>query len=92
MIAIVTKYHGPTDRRGARISARRGDHQPGDTVVWLPFNYAANSEERHRAAAVVFCDRHGWASDWLVAGEMRDGYVFCFGPDGASRPEAPAHD
>lgn len=47
MQAIFTKYHGPTDRRGAQISARF----PSGTRISIPYPYEMDSEARHTAAA-----------------------------------------
>lgn len=54
MQAILTKYHGPTNTRGARISARcqRGR-------ISVSYNSEWNDEENHKHAACVLCDRFG---------------------------------
>lgn len=53
--AIVTKYHGPTNSKGARISAKA---QAGR--IYVPWDYALDVFENHKAAAKVFADKYGW--------------------------------
>lgn len=73
MKAIVTKYHGPTDTRGSRITASDED---GNRVT-IGYPYELSGEAVHRAAAVALCAKMGWTGD-LVAGSLRTGYVFVF--------------
>ena len=84
MIAILTKYHGPTNTRGSRISARRGDSYPGDGHpegrISIPYPHELSGEDCHRAAADALCARFGWTGR-LVGGGTRDGYAFCFVPE-----------
>ena len=76
MKAIVTKYHGPTDCKGARISADDGD----GNRVYLPYPYKLSGEAVHRAAADALCKKMGWKGD-LVGGATRSGYAFVFMPE-----------
>ena len=73
MKAIVTKYHGPTNSRGARISATA---EGGNRVV-VHYDYGAR--EPHDEAALALCDKLGWKGA-LAEGGMPDGrgnvYVF----------------
>ena len=76
MKAITTKYHGPTDTRGSRISASDSD---GNRVS-IPYDYELDSEEAHRRAAIAFCSKMKWSgADTMVGGSIKDGYVFVFG-------------
>lgn len=65
MKAIVTKYHGPTDRRGSRISARA----EGNRTMWFPYDHEGYEHER---AAEAYRDAMGWKGD-MVGGGLPDG-------------------
>lgn len=75
MQAIVTKYHGPTDHRGSRVTARA---QAGRvTVHW---DHALDSQANHDAAALALCRKFDWRGT-LAEGALPDGtgnaYVWC---------------
>ena len=75
MKAISTKYHGPTNARGSRISAYDVD---GNRVS-IPYPYELSGEAVHRAAAVRLCEKVGWpGADTLAGGAVKAGYVFVF--------------
>ena len=75
MKAITTKYHGPTETRGSRISASDGD----GNRVYIPYDYKLTDEEVHRKAAVALCSKMNWSgADTMVGGSNRDGYAFVF--------------
>jgi hypothetical protein len=74
MKAIFTKYHGPGNVRGSRISASDED---GNRVV-IPYRHDLNSEEAHLAAAQALCDKMHWTGT-LIGGSHKKGYVFVFG-------------
>ncbi|MFA6063991.1 MAG: hypothetical protein WC736_15490 [Gallionella sp.] len=71
MKAIVTKYHGPTNTRGARITASDED---GNRAT-ISYPYELSGEEVHRKAAVALCDKMNWKGR-LVGGSVKNGYVF----------------
>ena len=73
MKAIETKYHGPTNTRGARISASDGD---GNRIS-IPYPYELSGEAVHRKAAERLCDKMQW-SGALVGGATKRGYTFVF--------------
>jgi hypothetical protein len=75
MKAILTKYHGPGNVRGARISAVDSD---GNRVS-TPYPNAQVGEDCHRLAAQALCDKMGWRGN-LVGGGTKTGYAFCFCP------------
>lgn len=56
MKAIRTRYHGPTNSRGARISATDND---GNTVR-VPLDYGLDDNQRHAAAARALCAKMSW--------------------------------
>jgi hypothetical protein len=74
MQAIVTKFFGPTNHRGARIrvSAERGSK-------WVSWDYELGAEENHAAAAREAAFSWGWLeSGWeLRSGGMPDGTGNC---------------
>lgn len=83
MQAITTRYHGPTNTRGSRVSARC---QAGR--VTLNWDDALNQDQNHDRAALALARKLGWlekrshAVD-LVRGGLPDGrgnvYVFWHG-------------
>lgn len=72
--AIVTRYHGPTNTKGARISARMMRARP----VFIPYPHELSGLDVHAAAAAALMAREGWPVGCpMVAGGMPDGgYVF----------------
>ena len=73
MKAILTKYHGPTDTRGSRISATDSD---GNRVS-IPYPHELNSEEGHHKAAQALCDKMKWPGK-LTGGGTKNGYAWVF--------------
>lgn len=53
--AIVTKYFGPTNHRGARVKASA---QAGSLTI--PWDHALNSDQNHENAAVALAKKYGW--------------------------------
>ena len=73
MKAIETKYHGPTNTRGARISASDLD---GNRIS-LPYPHELSGEAVHRQAAEALRDKMGWAGE-MIGGATKRGYAFVF--------------
>lgn len=73
MKAIFTKYHGPTNTRGSRISASDED---GNRIT-ISYPHELSGEDVHRKAAQALCDKMGWTGE-MVAGGHSKGYVFVF--------------
>ena len=72
--AIVTKYLGPTDRRGARIKARC---EAG--TVTINWDYSLDTQENHERAAMELVYKLGWDQfNRFQGGALPDnaGYVF----------------
>ena len=70
--AIVTKYHGATDTRGARVTATAC----GGLRVSIPYPHELTGEGVHKAAAAALMEKAGLKGK-LVAGFMPNGgYVF----------------
>lgn len=75
--AIITKFHGPTDSRGARVTARAAAGRK--TVSW---DYALNSQQNHAAAAQALAEKLNWSGVWVSGGlpdESGDVFVIVAG-------------
>ena len=59
MLAIITKYHGPTNYRGSRISATVRDGLDWKRRVSVPYPHEASAtgDAAHRVAAVAMCEK-----------------------------------
>ena len=72
MDAIVTKYHGPTNNKGSRISA-----EGFGSRVMVPYRYNLDGAARHFEAVKALCAKVGvsgkFVAGWLPKG---DGYAF----------------
>jgi hypothetical protein len=76
MQAIVTKYIGPSDTKGARIKATC---DAGSITIGYP--HELSGEAVHAAAAMALVRKLGWATDfykdWVAGGlPEQKGYVF----------------
>ena len=56
MKAIEVKYHGPTNTRGSRWTAKA----EGMKSVTLPYDYAISDEENAKQTAEQFLENTGW--------------------------------
>lgn len=78
MIAILTKYLGPTNYRGARIKAYSKNRS-----VTIPYDHALSDEMIHFEAVKAFAEKHLSGLDADSMKDMRfggteEGYAFCF--------------
>ncbi len=73
VVAITTKYLGPTDHRGSRV---RASIASGESIT-IPYSYYLSGEDVHKEAALALCKKIGWAGK-MVGGTIRGGYVFVF--------------
>lgn len=83
--AIVTKYHGPTNTRGSRITARA---EAG--AVTVDYDHALNAGENHLAAALRLAEKLDWKGEWFGGGLPSGGYCFVcadHAPDSAFKVE-----
>ena len=71
MKAIMTKYLGPTDRRGARIKASDLDRNS----VTVSYDHA--SHDPHRDAAVALIRKMGWHGTWAEGGTQKGDVFVC---------------
>lgn len=78
MIAIHTKYIGPTNTRGSRIKAYTGS---GFSAT-IPYIYEAGTVEAHFEAVKALVAKHSleWNLEEMRYGDSADGkgYSFCF--------------
>lgn len=75
MIAILTRYLGPTDHRSSRVVVTSGN---GHRLV-VPWDCELDVDENHRAAAFKLCQKMGWSGD-LASGGLKNGAAHCFIP------------
>lgn len=61
MQAIVTKYHGPGNRLGSRVSATAAAGR-----IYCEWNNALGIEDDHKAAAAAFVAKYQWAGTWAM--------------------------
>ena len=80
MQAIVTKYLGPTDVKGARIGARC---DAGSITIEYP--HELSGDDVHAAAAMALCRKLGWTPEnghlgnWVCgSAPKQQGCVFVF--------------
>ena len=76
MQAIRTKYHGPTNTRGARIVAKCDAGQ-----ITTPYRYGLSVEGNHKAACDKLLEKLGWDKDTgapMVGGWYKDSYYWVF--------------
>lgn len=73
MKALFTKYHGPTNTLGPRITASDED---GNRVT-IPYDDDLRDEAVHAKAVVALCRKMNWPGT-LMRGGMKQGYVFVF--------------
>lgn len=77
MRAIVTKYHGPTNFRGSRVSAIDEGYSDIPRRVTVSWDHALSSEENHAAAVRAAVRRWGWSGRW-IGGGLRHGWAFVY--------------
>jgi hypothetical protein len=75
MKAILTKYQGPTYRRGSRIVATDSDNNK--FILSLHGGEGRNISDEHRRAAEGLRDKMEWKGR-LVGGEIKGGMAFVF--------------
>lgn len=75
MQAIQTKYHGPTNSSGARISAKCSAKR-----IVLPWDHSLDADGNHKSAAAELIKRLDW--DVRQDGSKRDPWFMGTLPDG----------
>jgi hypothetical protein len=69
--AILTKYHGPGNVRGSRISAEAAAGK-----IFVPYDHALDIDDNHKVAALALIRKFGWerrAQDGLAHGTLPSG-------------------
>lgn len=76
MKAIVTKFHGPGNTRGSRVSASDSD----GNRVYISLDPTWSHDKSHQMAAIALCQKMGWLGT-LYQGFLKSGQeVFVWGP------------
>lgn len=78
MTAIITRFIGPSDTRGSRISAATTTNKPSTGKPErrvVPYDHALSIYANHKRAAVACAIYAGLAGEWH-AGSTENGYVF----------------
>lgn len=69
--SIVTKYHGPANVKGSRVSATStSGHR-----IMIEWDDATDSDTNHKIAAARLAEKLGWSGRW-EAGALPSGCVF----------------
>jgi len=68
--AIITKYIGPTNFRGARVQAKCDAK-----TIYVPWDHALDVEENHFRAAEKLLLHLKWNGEWM-GGSLKNEYVF----------------
>lgn len=68
MQTIITKYHGPTNTKGARLKAAA----TGGIKRFYPYKHELSAMENHARAARALMDQLGWPNR-LATGALKDG-------------------
>jgi hypothetical protein len=68
-VAICTKYHGPTDSRGAIITASTESGRRAS----IPYPHELNTDAAHEKAAKALMTKMGWRGR-LLCGGIKGGY------------------
>lgn len=68
--SITTKYYGPGNVRGSRITAKGSAGQK----LTLHYDSALGTDENHRNAAMALAEKLNWSGDWVM-GNIDGGIV-----------------
>lgn len=74
MIAIQTKYLGPTNTKGTRIKA----HDGRGNQITVSRDYSVNADENHRLAAIALCEKMKWKANFATGQLNNDTMVHVF--------------
>ena len=72
MQAILTKYHGPTNTRGSRISAAASAGK-----IFVEYDHALDLEGNHRAAAGALAVKLKWSDGFEIVTGCLPGGEYC---------------
>lgn len=65
-VSIVTKYHGPTNNRGSRISVTANG--AGRKRIYVEYRHDLNIGDNHAEAVRQYAQLMGWAGRWITGG------------------------
>jgi len=68
MLAITSKYHGPTSIRGSCVRATANHN-----MATVPWDSALDIEDNHRQAVIRLCEKLCWDADRFFGGVLDDG-------------------
>lgn len=75
MQAIITKFYGPTNSKGARIKAECAAGK-----VFVSYEYGLNTQDAHWHAAKTLIEKMGWqkySGKWVCGGDVANvGFMF----------------
>lgn len=72
MRTIATKYHGPTNCKGSKISATASG---AGKRVYVSYDHALDIDGNHKAAALKLMKELNWHGQY-IGGHTKDGMVF----------------
>lgn len=75
MKAILTRYHGPSNVKGARISATAGKNR-----VFISYPHELSGDEPHRMAAYALRDKMNWKGELIGGGFENGDMAWVFAP------------
>lgn len=81
MHAIITKFHGPTNTRGSRVSASAAGRR-----VYVAYDHSYASYDNHGRAVEALCQDRQWPVGEVnehghfrwTGGEIPNGYAFVY--------------
>jgi hypothetical protein len=73
MQAIITKYFGPSNVRGARVKAMCDAGS-----ITLSWDHSLDVEKNHHTAALKLCAKLGWEGKLASGGMPKAGYCYAF--------------
>lgn len=72
MQSILTRYHSPTNTRGARVSATASGCKARVILTW---DDALSTAANHKTAALALMTKLGWEGEF-IGGDLPRGMVF----------------
>ena len=81
MQTIKTKYHGPTNHRGPRISATQcSDFEGPGKRIFVSYDHELDATDNHKKAVSKLRDVLGWNHTPMIPGDTDEGLVWVFAP------------
>ena len=72
MQSITTKYHGPTNTLGSRVSATNSS----GNRIYIPWDTARSADHNHKLAARIMCNRLDWHGQLAMSEGAKNTRVF----------------